>query len=191
MVYQERERLEREWEGRYQAEYGVLRREVVETLDGYLNCGILVHGAARVSCERCQHSMVVPFSCKQRGVCPSCAAKRAVVFAEHLHSEVLQPVPHHHAVFSVPKRLRAYFRYNRALSSVLFTAAWESLAELFQSLVPEGKPGGVLVFQSAGESLNFNLDFAKASSEQATFGDPAVALAKADASSRYHQRWSL
>ena len=103
MVYQERERLEREWEVRYQAEYGVLRREVVETLDGYLNCGILVHGAARVSCELCQHSMVVPFSCKRRGVCPSCAAKRAVVFAEHLHSEVLQPVPHHHAVFSVPK----------------------------------------------------------------------------------------
>jgi hypothetical protein len=80
-----------------QAENGVVRREVVETLDGYFNCGILVHGAARVSCERCKHSIVVPFSRKQRGVCPSCATKRAVVFAKHPHNEVLQPHSHYSA----------------------------------------------------------------------------------------------
>ena len=149
-------RLEREWECRYEGEFGALRSEVLATLDGYLECGMLVHGAARAACERCKHSIVVPFSCKQRGVCPSCAAKRALVFAEHLERDVMQPVPHHHVVFSLPKRLRVYFRYDRGLSKVLFKAAWQSITELFESVIPEGKPGGVFVFQSAGESLNFN-----------------------------------
>lgn len=156
IVYQERDNLAREWEERYQSEYGCLRGEVLETLDGYLNCGILAHGASRAVCESCKRSIVIAFSCKKRGVCPSCAAKRALIFAEHLHSEVLQSVPHHHAVFSLPKRLRAYFRYDRKLAGILFCAAWESIGELLQAVVPEGAPGTVLVFQSAGESLNFN-----------------------------------
>jgi hypothetical protein len=36
--------------------------------------------------------------CKRRGVCPSCGAKRAVKFAEHIHSEVIEEVPHRHTV---------------------------------------------------------------------------------------------
>jgi anaerobic ribonucleoside-triphosphate reductase len=49
--------------------------------DEYLNCGILAHGTARVYCDDCKHSLLIAFSCKRRGVCPSCGAKRAVKFA--------------------------------------------------------------------------------------------------------------
>ena len=53
------EELGRVWEERYQKSYGVLRTEVKENLEAYLNCGLLDHGAARVYCENCQHSFFV------------------------------------------------------------------------------------------------------------------------------------
>ena len=154
VVYHARDELERVWEPRFQAEYGGFRRAVGQTLDSYLNCGLLIHGAARVYCTGCQHSQLVAFSCKKRGVCPSCASKRAVKFAEHLYDEVLESVPHRHVVFSVPKRLRSYFRYDRVLGSLLFQAAWSSLKEGVG--IETGNPGLVLTLQTAGDKLNWN-----------------------------------
>jgi hypothetical protein len=46
------------------------------------SCRILVHGAARVCCDGCKHSLLIAFYFKRRGVCPSCGAKRAVKFAQ-------------------------------------------------------------------------------------------------------------
>lgn len=61
----------------------MLREVVLESIDKYLNCGILAHGCALFCCENknCSHSTVVAFSCKRRAICPSCAAKRALIFA--------------------------------------------------------------------------------------------------------------
>jgi len=156
IIYQERDNLELYWEERFQSDYGVLRDCVTETLDSYLNCGILAHGFAQADCESCEHSMVVAFSCKRRGVCPSCAAKRALIFSDTLHEEILPKVPQQHVVFSLPKRLRIYFKYSRKLNGLLLQAAWDSISELAKALVPEGDTGAVLVMQTAGDSLNFN-----------------------------------
>jgi hypothetical protein len=149
-----RERLPLVWEDRFQKDYGVLRQEVLDTFDAYLNCGLLCHGAARVYCDCCQHSFLVAFSCKKRGVCPSCSAKRAVNFAEHLYSNVLEQAPHRHIVFSIPKRIRAFLRYDRKLCDILFRAAWGSIQESLS--IDTGQPGAVLTLQTAGEALNFN-----------------------------------
>jgi hypothetical protein len=59
-------------------------------------------------------------------------------------------------VFSLPKILRIYFRYDRSNSSLLFTAAWQSIFELYGAIIPDGMPGAVQVLQTAGESLNWN-----------------------------------
>lgn len=154
VVYHARQELEYVWEERFQHKYGILRDEVLKVLDEYLNCGLLEHGAARVYCDSCKHSLLVAFSCKKRGVCPSCGTKRAVKFAEHLYSEVLEDVPTRHVVFSIPKRLRPYFRYNRKLCNVLFKAAWRSLLQHLG--VPEAELALVLTLQTAGEALNWN-----------------------------------
>jgi hypothetical protein len=45
---------------------------VEEELRGYLECGILCFGFARALCTGCGQAFVVAFSCKGRGVCPSC-----------------------------------------------------------------------------------------------------------------------
>ncbi|WPB79995.1 transposase zinc-binding domain-containing protein [Archangium violaceum] len=60
----------------------------------YLECGVLAHGFARVRCESCKDELLAAFSCKGRGVCPSCNAKRAHVTAVHQVERVLPHVPY-------------------------------------------------------------------------------------------------
>ena len=40
----------------------------------FLTCGVFEGGVARFQCEGCARGHMVPFSCKGRGFCPSCAA---------------------------------------------------------------------------------------------------------------------
>ena len=51
---------------------------VQREFEGYLKCGRLEHGFLRVRCEGCHHEKLVAFSCKRRGFCPSCGARRMV-----------------------------------------------------------------------------------------------------------------
>src|SRR5450759_4629426 len=70
---------------------------------------------------------LLPFSCKRRYFCPSCHQKRVVEFGETLYEEVLKQVPHRQWVFSIPKRLRVYFMYDRKLLGKLSQCAWKVL----------------------------------------------------------------
>ena len=154
LVYHSREDLQFQWEERFQHQYGCLRDEVLKTFDEYLNCGILAHGAARAYCDGCKHSLLIAFSCKRRGVCPSCGAKRAVKFAEHIHSEVIEDVPHRHTVFTIPKRLRVFFKYDRKLNTILFRAAWGALSQVLG--IDERELAAIFTVQTAGEALNYH-----------------------------------
>jgi hypothetical protein len=58
----------------------------------FLECGILVFGFARARCDKCGHDFLIAFSCKERGVCPSCNARRMVETAAHLVDHVCQCV---------------------------------------------------------------------------------------------------
>jgi hypothetical protein len=63
---------------------------------------------------------IVAFSCKGRGLCPSCNARRMAETAAHLVDHVIPPLPVRQWVLSVPKRLRWYLeREPRAISAVL------------------------------------------------------------------------
>ena len=103
--------------------YGFLRPVVKSEMEKYLNCGILRNGFIRIRCPECKEEYLLPFSCKDRCLCPSCAAKRSVVFADFIANEVIEPVPHRHLVFSLPKitclracthrQIRPYFKFYR------------------------------------------------------------------------------
>jgi hypothetical protein len=56
----------------------------------YLECGILAHGFARA---RCGHDFLIAFSCKGRGVCPACNARRMVATAAHITDHLLPDLP--------------------------------------------------------------------------------------------------
>ena len=155
LIYHHRDALERNWESCFEHSYGFLRQSVLEAFDEYLNCGIILHGCARLHCEHCNHSELLAFSCKRRGLCPSCDAKRALLFAEHLEHEVLLPCPHRHLVFTIPKRLRVYFKFNRKLHSVLYKSAWTAWKRYINNHLP-GSTGMVMALHTAGEELKFH-----------------------------------
>ncbi len=72
----------------------------------YLECGILAHGFARARCSTCRQEFLVAFSCKGRGICPSCNARRMAETAAHLVDHVFPQVAVRQWVLSFPKRLR-------------------------------------------------------------------------------------
>jgi len=88
----------------------VLVREVVYKS---LGCGDLRKGFARIRCKSCHHEMLLAFSCKGRYFCPSCHQKRVLIFGEWITEEILYPLPHRQYVFTIPKMLRPYFRFDR------------------------------------------------------------------------------
>ena len=83
-----------------------LPRFVREEFERYLHCGILAHGFARVHCGACGHDLLVAFSCKNRGICPSCSARRMHDTAFHLVDRVLPRVPMRQWVVTFPRRVR-------------------------------------------------------------------------------------
>jgi len=87
-------------------EGGGLPRHVERELTEYLRCGVLAHGFARVRCTTCHEEVVVAFSCKRRGLCPSCTARRMADTAAHLVDHVLPRAPYRQWVVTVPKALR-------------------------------------------------------------------------------------
>ena len=75
----------------------------------YLDCGILAHGFARARCGQCGHDFLIAFSCKGRGVCPSCNSRRMAETAAHLTDRVLPDPSVRQQVLAVPKRLRYFW----------------------------------------------------------------------------------
>ena len=57
--------------------------------DDYLKCGRLEYGFLRVRCQDYHAERLMAFSCKRRGCCPSCGARRMVESAALLVDEVL------------------------------------------------------------------------------------------------------
>ncbi len=80
----------------------------------------LNEGFARVRCPDCHHEYLLAFSCRGRWFCPSCHAKKVILFGQHLRDNVLYPVPHRQYVFSIPIILRRFFKYDRKLLGKLW-----------------------------------------------------------------------
>lgn len=148
LVYHYRDKLAWSWQDMFQPNYGALRDEVLDAFDKYLNCGIVLHGCARAVCEKCGHSELIAFSCKRRCICSSCDAKRSVIFAEHINSHVLPPCPIAHQVYTIPKRLRPFFKFNRSLNKHLYHAAWGAWSDLISDELPECQSGAVMALHS-------------------------------------------
>lgn len=79
---------------------------VKDEVDAYLRCGLLQYGFARFKCTCCDEERLVAYSCKNRGFCPSCIAKRSALTAAHLCDEVLPVAPYRQWTLSLPYELR-------------------------------------------------------------------------------------
>jgi hypothetical protein len=145
---------------RYEKRYGFWRPVIGRVVRKFLRCGDLHFGFARVRCPNahCRHEMFVPFSCRQRCLCPSCHQKRALLLAQRIAQEICLPVPHRQFVFTVPKRLRLCFRFDRALLGQLARLAWQTVGELCRDHLgrSDALPGMVAGIQTFGDLIHFH-----------------------------------
>jgi len=64
----------------YVREFGCLRSIIPEVVKGYLKCGDLAEGFARVRCPECHHEYLLAFSCRGRWFCPSCLSVKKITY---------------------------------------------------------------------------------------------------------------
>lgn len=101
-------------------------------LNALLACRTPVLGAHRYQCSSCGRSHFVPHSCRNRH-CPVCQGRAAHEWLTRQEAALL-PVPYFHLVFTLPHELNPLIRQNqRALYTLLFTAATETLLEFGQN----------------------------------------------------------
>ena len=123
---------------------------VVRSVEEFLSCGRLQGGFARIRCPKCRKEHLLAYSCRTRNFCSSCQAKRAVLFAEKLATEILAPVAHRHWTFSIPRVLRGLFERERPLLGLLSQTAYASILKTFQALLDrtDVRPGCVISLQT-------------------------------------------
>jgi hypothetical protein len=136
---------------------------VTKEFDEYLKCGRLEHGFLRVRCDSCHDEKLVAFSCKKRGFCPSCGARRMADSAALLVDDILPFQPMRQWVLSVPFPLRLLFASNpKAMTGVLgivYRAISTHLAHKAELTKPEAQTGAVTLIQNFGSALNLNIHF--------------------------------
>jgi len=66
---------------------------IQQEFDDFLQCGRLEYGFLPVRCEDCHHERLLAFSCKRRGFCLNCGARRMVESAALLVDEGFPVAP--------------------------------------------------------------------------------------------------
>ncbi len=113
--------LAREWEPWHAERQADERRTqlpnyVVREMEAFFRCGILDHGFVILSCDGCGEKLPVAFSCKKRGICRSCCAKRMSEISTHLVENVLPHAPVRQWVTTFSHALRYWMAASRKLT---------------------------------------------------------------------------
>ena len=137
---------------------------VERELRSYLECGILAHGFLRLCCAECNASRTVAFSCKGRGFCPSCMARRMSDTAARLSDAVLPAVPVRQWVLSLPIEIRYRLAYDGPLISAFLAVFLRTVQAWYrQQARAQGytqvQCGCVTFVQRFGSALNLNPHF--------------------------------
>jgi Putative transposase/Transposase zinc-binding domain len=143
-------------------EGGGLPSFVIRELRAYLRCGLLEHGCVHVRCPRCADEMVVAFSCKGRGVCPSCGGRRMSALAAQLVEQVIPHVPARQWVLSLPWSLRYQLAFNAALCGDVLSVFLHGVfgwlaASAARHRLRQPRCGAVTAIQRFWSALNLNL----------------------------------
>lgn len=141
----------------------VLPGYVQRAFEDYLNCGRLEHGFLRVRCESCHVEHLVAFSCKRRGFCPSCGARRMAESAALLVDEVLPEQPMRQWVLSFPYPLRFLFASRPDILGQVLGIVYRVIAtHLIKKAClthKTARTGAVTLIQRFGSALNLNIHF--------------------------------
>jgi hypothetical protein len=137
---------------------------IKDEFNKYLRCGIAEFGFVRTYCYQCRESGVVAFSCKKRGFCPSCCARRMNDEAAHLVDQVLPEVVMRQWVLSFPYRLRYQMAHNPKLTNKILSIFIQTISSYQKKQaklygIKVARPGAVTFIQRFGSALNLNVHF--------------------------------
>lgn len=142
---------------------------VLRDLNAFLRCGDPTFGHAAFICLDCSYHHQVPFTCKRRGWCPWCLARRMKDRGAFVTHQVVGDTPVRPWILSLPPPIRYVAAYlSPALVSALLTIF---LAAVFRYLRRKAKallrlpsvdlafPGAVTALHRGSANLTPNLHF--------------------------------
>ncbi|MCU7850225.1 MAG: IS91 family transposase [Candidatus Thiodiazotropha sp. (ex Lucinoma kastoroae)] len=136
---------------------------VQREFEEFLKCGRLEHGFLRVRCDSCHTEHLVAFSCKRRGFCPSCGARRMAESAALLVDEVLPEQAVRQWVLSFPFQLRFLFASRPEIMGRVLGIVYRVIATHLVKNAgythQAAKTGAVTLIQCFGGALNLNIHF--------------------------------
>ncbi len=139
-----------------------LPKYVRNELRAYLRCGIFEHGFSRARCDECNHDLLIAFSCKGRGLCPSCAGRRMSNTAAQVVDRIIPAVPVRQWVLSLPFDLRASAAFDARILTSIIRAFAGALSKRYRSWargagLGASEFGAITFVQRFGSSLNLNV----------------------------------
>ena len=138
-----------------------LPKFVKKELEGYLDCGLLCRGFARVQCTSCSDKHLVAFGCGGRGFCPSCLGRKMAETALNLQECVLPPDPLRQWVLTFPFAWRSRLGFDAPLFGALTRLFVQTVVGFYtQRLnnagVARGQSGAVVALQRTSSDLRLN-----------------------------------
>lgn len=142
-----------------------LPSHVRKEFDAYLKCGVLAYGFLRLRCNDCKRERLVAFSCKKRGFCGSCGARRMSETASHLSDNVFpKSAIIRQWVLSMPVPLRFLCARNSKLQGKILRLVNKVIAasikgSLAKKTAANLEAGAVTLIQRFGGHVNLNVHF--------------------------------
>ena len=139
-----------------------LPKHVDREVEAFLRCGILEYGFVLCACDDCGKEIPVATSCKTRGFCPSCAAKRQAETTAHLVDNVLPDVPWRQYVTTFPHALRFWMAASRLLTNIVHRIVADEIMGYYLGKAEErgirdAHAGGATFVQRFGSALQLNV----------------------------------
>ena len=115
----------------------------------------------RLRCECRSSELLVAFSCKLRGICPSCGTRRMAQTAAYLVDQVIPHVPVRQWVLSFPIPLRSLF----AVHPELLTPVLQIIHRVVNTFLikqahvkrSEAATGAITLIQRFGSAANLKM----------------------------------
>ena len=161
VLYEVTKRHYATWYKNYEHTNHHVPHHISNAFQKYFGCGILAKGFACAHCEDCSKDLIIPFSCKRRGLCPSCNARAMCETAAHLVDQVLPRVAYRQFVMSFPKRIRHYLETHAILQAVLKIVVDEIRKRVIACSpnAPNSQIGIISFIQHFGNTLNYHPHF--------------------------------
>jgi hypothetical protein len=129
--------------------------------EAFLDCGILANGFLRLRCQDCAHEKLVAFSCKRRGFCPACGARRMAETAAHRVDHVIPRVPVRQWVLSFPIPLRFLLAAHPHLLSPVLQLVYRAISTFLMKQAgltrSQAATGAVTLIQRFGSAAHLNI----------------------------------